>query len=163
MSSAVWPDDPRHDSKGLSMSDEDLDRLRTNKTLHTRLIDYLLQQGVLQATNAAVSGEAFGFNICCSSTYAAETMTTSNNKITPNATRQPRGVTSMRKKMLAFTTGKHKFIFPLVCPGHFLSSLLPTIPYWKIHGYQFNATIRIGSQESGITNPSMAVWSLANL
>ena len=35
----------------------------------------MIQQGVLlQATDATVSGEDFGFNICCSSTYAAETM-----------------------------------------------------------------------------------------
>ena len=107
MSSAVWPDDPRR-SKGLAMIDEDLDRLRNNKILHTRLIDYLLQQGVLQATNAPVSGEDFGFNICCSSTYAAEMKANSNIKITLNTTRQARGVTSMGKKMLAFIILKTK-------------------------------------------------------
>ena len=73
MTTGFWPGDQCH-GFALSMIEEDVSKLRNDKMLVGRLLDYLLQRGLFPSTIGAVSEDDSVFNICCGSTSWAESM-----------------------------------------------------------------------------------------
>ena len=118
MSHSVWPSDPRY-STGLSIRDEDIQQLRDNKMLMTRLLDYLLQRG-LHSARKITDLLDFEFNICCGSTDTGSIMASYNHSLEASNLKSSRAtIASMRKKMSGFASGRHKFVFPHVGNLHF--------------------------------------------
>lgn len=118
MSNAVWPSDPRH-ATGLQIIDDDINKLRGDEMLLTRLLDYLLQRGLHSAKKSADLLDA-EFNVCCGSTASADIMDRYNHILrSRNLSTSRSSISTMRKKMAGFSSGRHKLVFPHVGNLHF--------------------------------------------
>ena len=111
MIDAVWPSDPRFGTD-LSIIEDDVKQLAGNKMLMTRLLYYLLQRGWYSVRKNAGMFD-FEYNVCCGSTATfaiMESYTVLLQSKNSNASRS--SISSIRKKIAGFNSGRHKLVFP---------------------------------------------------